>query len=175
MFDQYLQVISKVDQTVAQLEAKHSDHLVCKAGCDACCQFNLSFYPVEVAYAAHSLKQREDSEQADILGHLREYKQGQADSPCPLLVNGCCLLYEARPLLCRTHGLLLDISDSPQEQQVERSCELNYPSLEGIDLSESIRQALLSKLLYQINGLFTQTVGIDANLRCSMLDIPDFL
>ena len=29
------------------------------------------------------------------------------EAPCPLLRDGACLLYEARPVLCRTHGFPL--------------------------------------------------------------------
>ncbi|MFC5742933.1 YkgJ family cysteine cluster protein [Dyella tabacisoli] len=67
----------------------------CKAGCDACCHYNVSLFPIEARYIEHFAghKQRGDPLPA----------QDFHGQPCPFLKEGRCGIYNARPISCRLH------------------------------------------------------------------------
>lgn len=65
----------------------------CKSGCDACCHYNVSLFPIEARYIEHVTghKQRPDPLPA----------QNFHGQPCPFLKEGRCGIYNARPVSCR--------------------------------------------------------------------------
>ncbi|GAB4261317.1 YkgJ family cysteine cluster protein [Deferrisoma sp.] len=74
----------------------------CRPGCDGCCRQVLRLRPVEAGHLVEGLSSLGPQEVALLRRALDAPLTG-----CPLLHSGVCLLYEYRPLLCRTHGLLL--------------------------------------------------------------------
>jgi uncharacterized protein len=95
---EYRAAVSKVDLAVSAASARASDALACKKGCDACCAAGLSVLPVE-SFAI----------QASGLSPPAAPKPGM----CAFLdATGACSVYEARPILCRTHGLPLRANQS---------------------------------------------------------------
>lgn len=73
----------------------------CKKGCDYCCNIPVSVSLLELEYMKKHVKK------------LRS-KLGPANldtnSPCPLLNNGACSVYELRPFHCRKHVALTSTS-----------------------------------------------------------------
>jgi len=177
MFDQYRQLILKVNDTVAKLEGLQRDHLQCLSGCSDCCGHSLTFFPIEIAHIADFIADSPADRQQAIFDHLSAYSQTDQTSPCPMLVNGRCLVYEARPLLCRTHGLMLLIQREDSTAAIERSCNLNFLDMDlgAVDASQAINQSLLSTILFQVNGLFCQAVGINLDERMSLLQVVEFI
>ena len=175
----YAQLVAKVDQTVERLYKLHERHLVCKAGCDGCCQYKLTFLPVEATWIGFSISGLSRRVGIKIMRRLADYEVEKKTSPCPLLdEDGRCLVYEVRPLLCRTHGLLLrQDGEGEDAERVERTCDLNYQGvdLSQIDPTEMLSQNLLSTLLYQVNGLFAHRVGMDPAQRVELTELPNFL
>ncbi len=176
-FEAYRRVLKKVDATVAQLAQAQHEHLVCKEGCDGCCGFRLSFYPIEVAHMADVVSSMTTERRTGIVNRMRTLSQDSSQQPCPLLVDGACLAYEARPLLCRSHGLLVRVLSEAGQPSIERSCSLNYTGLSEAELAElaPIDQNLLSSLLYQVNGLFAEKIRLDPKLRLDLTHLLDFL
>ena len=89
-------------------------------GCTDNCCLSLFFHHtyVEAAFIKHGIKMLSKEEQKKIINNAQNYctqtfgagVNGTAPpvsqkSPCPLLLNGQCRLYEFRPMICRMHGL----------------------------------------------------------------------
>ena len=90
-------LLKQVDVHIKQVGTDYSDEIVCKRVCDSCCRF-LNLFPVEAFSLAWALDKMDTSREV-VRAAL---EKGTKD--CPLLINHQCVLYEARPIICRTHG-----------------------------------------------------------------------
>ena len=153
--DEYRAVVAKVDITVATLSAKAGDALRCQRGCASCCVDGLAVLPVEAEAVARHL------ETTTIVSNT--------SGGCVFLDDdGACQVYEARPLLCRTHGLALrtDSNDSEGERRGLRIvdqvsvCELNYQE-RAPAADEVLNAASLLALLVVVNQRFCTAAGLD--------------
>ncbi|MBI1757597.1 MAG: hypothetical protein HYR64_10890 [Fimbriimonas ginsengisoli] len=80
----------------------------CKAGCDACCH---RVVPVTLLEAFRIAARIRESDHAPLAGRIKIYRketapfrpgrEHEARAACPLLVDGLCSAYDARPLFCR--------------------------------------------------------------------------
>ena len=89
----------------------------CRAGCAHCCHQPATAFPFEAIQIAESLRARLSPEELElILQALRKRVSGLTNrsvrqsienkSPCPLLKDSRCSIYELRPLTCRmAHSL----------------------------------------------------------------------
>lgn len=85
--------------------------LACSAGCNACCQVMPTGAAAEAARILGVIQRWPDRDRMALLARLDEYvaaaeshrNQGflRFRKACPLLVDGLCSIYEARPLFCR--------------------------------------------------------------------------
>jgi uncharacterized protein len=146
--DNYLALRSRVDELCHNTSTLLQDAISCRAGCDACCR-HLSVCAVEAAALRAALSALPDADAA----RIRAAADAAApDGPCPLLQDGLCLLYEARPIICRTHGLPLLI-DRDGEKGVD-FCPENFQGLSSIPGKAVIDLERLNQLLMAINALF---------------------
>lgn len=77
----------------------------------------------------------------------------QADNDtCPLLKDGICLLYPARPLICRTHGLPL-LTRHGGKSSVD-FCPENFRGIATLPGSAVLDLDRLNETLTAINALF---------------------
>lgn len=120
----------------------------CRVGCSGCCQLTkvCGLEAVVLTQAG--------------VGSLLSGQPGDGGGLCCLLRDDHCLLYENRPLICRTHGLPL-VSSSLTEGEVD-CCPLNLPALAGIteleaDLVLDLDQ--LTENLMRLNLAFFLVVG----------------
>jgi Fe-S-cluster containining protein len=175
MFSAYRSLVAKIDSFSKALYESQAEHLVCGAGCDACCQQLLSFAPVEVLHIADWLSSQADDLRTAIGAQVDAYKAAGATQPCPLLDNnGRCLIYPVRPIVCRTHGLILNLAEGGQAANLVRSCNLNYTAidLENLSPAQALSQPLISALIFQTDGLFARASGLYRHgERWTLLDL----
>jgi Fe-S-cluster containining protein len=157
--------LAKIDDAVAQMSARAGDALTCKRGCDACCVDGLSVLPVEAAL---------------IQAHGGRPSPRQREGMCAFLDDdGACTVYEARPVLCRTHGLAL--KSSGKEDQEARglrvladdvsACELNYTT-RAPAAAEVLDATKLMMLLVTVDRRYRARVGIDDDVsRVALTDL----
>lgn len=113
-----------LDRDVAEREAESSGRLACPAGCSECCRANLFVTTgLEFAYLARAARgalsratldavveeARSQWARFPLRQTLRAERSGPRDLrdeglPCPLLADGRCLVYAARPVTCRLFG-----------------------------------------------------------------------
>lgn len=101
LLQEYFAARAKVDAAVDAIAERRAADLACAPGCSRCCVEGLSVWSVE----AHAIEV-----------HLAA--QGLRAPPAPpegscafLDAAGQCSIYEARPWVCRTHGLPLRLRE----------------------------------------------------------------
>lgn len=120
----------------------------CQPGCSGCCRLE-SVCGLEAVVLL----------QAGLPSHGLDLAEGDVQSCC-LLRDDRCLLYEARPIICRTHGLPL-VSSSLTADEVD-CCPLNLPALAGVgELSRGLILDLdqVTENLMRLNLAFFLVLG----------------
>lgn len=141
----YRQLRAKVESLCQRIEQEQTDHIVCRRGCDSCCR-HLQLFPVEAAALRLALLESPSDRQRVMLARAAEANA----EVCPLLTDGVCLLYDARPIICRTHGLPLLVEGAVDY------CPLNFVGVGQLPASAVIDLERLNELLATVNHLFVQ-------------------
>jgi Fe-S-cluster containining protein len=148
VLENYRQLVARIDALCQGIEGALHEHITCSEGCSSCCTA-VTLFPVEAA----ALRAVLDSLPADQAAAIRRHVSEHADDErCPLLEHHRCLLYSARPIICRTHGLPILYSEN-DGQHVD-CCPLNLEQCESLPGSVVIDLDRLNALLVAINALF---------------------
>ena len=147
----YRDLISRVDELCRRIEESLRPQIACTSGCDGCCR-HLSLFPVEAAALAAALQELPLSDRRRIRERARATLP---KDPCPLLEQHRCLLYTARPLICRTHGLPL-LMNRDGRRQVDY-CPLNFRGVSSLPGSAVIDLDRLNETLVAVNLCFIST------------------
>lgn len=89
---------AKVDGFFARVEARHGEDMQCGTGCSDCCHVSLTITEVE----AGAIRDLVAGWPADRRRGLAD--QGPGERCAALDATGRCKIYEARPIVCRSHG-----------------------------------------------------------------------
>lgn len=146
--ENYHALLARVDELCRATGERFPSELSCRPGCDACCR-HLSIFAVEAHALNRAFRELPEAEAAKLLESAR---QAAPSDPCPLLQDGLCLLYRARPIICRTHGLPILINRDG-ESGVD-FCPKNFRGLTSIPGSAVIDLDRLNDTLAAINALF---------------------
>ena len=121
---------------------KFPDAFACAPGCSTCCELPSVNY----------------LEAFIIAGKTRNNKiiraAAGAGGPCPFLDNDRRSIYQSRPLICRTHGLLLKSEEYSYSMTI--SCPFNFTDtdLDTIDPSLVLEIDTVSNNLARLNAAF---------------------
>ncbi len=153
LFNNYYDLIERVDEHCRRIAREYAEHIVCGKGCDGCCR-HFSLFPVEAAVISAALRELPRTR----VERIRQRARAAApDGACPLLEEGACPLYHARPIICRTHGLpILTVQDGRRRVDV---CPLNFNNVGSLPASAMIDIDRLNTTLVAINGLFAAECG----------------
>lgn len=151
LFGNYRQLLEKIDRFWAGAAATYGQDLACRKGCGTCCR-HLSLFPVEAVHIRLAVDTL-DQNTMDIVKQRAENLYNDPDGECPLLHGEVCLLYNVRPVICRTHGLPVLLRD-PQGNRVD-VCPLNFTSGRTPSNEHTIDIEQLNTTLAAINTLFT--------------------
>ena len=155
----YRHLVARIDALCHGIMEALGDQITCSEGCSACCTA-ITLFPVEAAALAAALDALPEAEAEDIRGHVAEHATRER---CPLLHNHSCLLYGARPIICRTHGLPI-IFGTGQERRIDY-CPRNLTDRETLPGSAIIDVDNLNSLLVAVNALFLS--------KSDVLDMPE--
>lgn len=153
--NEYSKLRDKIDSLSQKLEEKHKKHMNCKSSCDLCCM-DYRIFPVEFYSILQELKKR------NYTGS--DLPEIQDEETCIFLKDHRCLIYESRPVICRTHGLPLLFANDDGEWELS-ACELNFTdyNFEKFTLKNTYPQDKFNSELFLLNQQF-----IEANPK------PDF-
>jgi uncharacterized protein len=167
--ENYRALLLRVDEMCSNTAARFEDQISCRPGCDACCR-HLSIFAVEAAALQRALGSLPETD-------ARFIRQAAAasspDAPCPLLHGGLCLLYLARPIICRTHGLPLLVNrDGTTGVDF---CPENFRGATSIPGSAVLDLERLNATLAAINTLFLRSFPGPERLTMAeaLLRLPD--
>ena len=126
---EYQGLRGKVDVHFDMIFDKHQAEMRCAAQCHACCAPGLTVTRIEAdAIRDHLTTHPELIPNLAELAN-RDPHQGQR---CSLLdAEGRCSIYEARPLICRSHGAPVLVQIDESHEGID-ACELNFT--QGIDM-----------------------------------------
>jgi hypothetical protein len=151
----YRKLLSAIDRLCAKITKNSDGGITCYMGCSSCCEAGISLCPLEAFNIKESGAVQTSSDEN---GH------------CIFLKNDLCSIYDARPIICRTHGypLLYDGIDG-----LELSlCDKNFTSAGSIDSSLFIDMEETNALLAALNLEFVRIFPVYLKKeRLSMKDI----
>jgi len=122
-----------IDQFFEKTFAKYPEKIKCRINCTQCCHVDLSISQVEVVRIQDwfgSLNEEQKNKfklQWQIKQPLGKSYTSNETKPCAFLYDGGCTIYEARPTICRSHGLALMRSENETTKSID-ACELNFQS-----------------------------------------------
>lgn len=167
--ENYHRLLEKVDQLCDGITTLLGDAITCHAGCSSCC-IAISVFPVEAAALIEAAAQLSPERYQLLKDRLA---QPRSDEQCPLLYEDQCLLYQARPIICRTHGLPILISeDAGRRVDV---CPLNCQGLERLPGGALIDLERLNELLVSVNVLYLREFGIKLPERIELTTLGEML
>jgi len=151
-FENYQRLLEQVDALAARITGQLGKHMVCGPGCSGCCR-HISVLPVE----AFALRRALELTDVDRQRLIRQQALASGGERCPLLRDDQCLLYQARPIICRTQGLplLLREADSLRIDY----CPLNFNDLETLPGELAVDLDRLNQLLVAVNLHFCRQTG----------------
>lgn len=164
LFADYERLVAKVDAHSTRITAARPDSFVCGAGCTGCCHRQLTVFPVEAGRIRAWLAGRSippDAPPPLAPSVLEILELGPSPEPCVMLDGaGQCRIYPVRPLICRTHGLPLAVSDD--EGLYADVCPLNFDGGAGLgDLEQDDFLVLdtLNAILAAVNAAYVAATG----------------
>jgi Fe-S-cluster containining protein len=150
--DNYKQLTARVDALCNTIAATLGEQITCSAGCSSCCT-SISVFSVEAAAMREALENLPEQKAVEILRHVLEHAE---DERCPLLFNHRCLLYEARPIICRTHGL--PIIYTSEGQRNSDCCPRNLTGSEPLSGTSVVDLDKLNTLLVAVNSIYVSQI-----------------
>lgn len=167
----YHRLLDKVDQLCEGISHLLGTALTCHEGCDSCC-IAISVFPVEAAALIEAAGKLPPEQYQQLKRHLG---QPQSEGRCPLLSEeGRCLLYQARPIICRTHGLPILITDDDGQRRVD-ICPRNGQGIEQLPGEALIDLERLNELLVSVNVLYLREFGIKVPERVELTALKEML
>lgn len=145
MSDPYKSILNRADQHFAEVAGEQPANLLCGRGCTMCCHGLFEITSADVAMLGDALDQLEPrirsgiEQRASLImkstshPNLRDLSEREKEEflgtteavACPNLdEQGLCLVYDSRPLICRTFGLPIRTGS----RYTGEECELNFTS-----------------------------------------------
>lgn len=174
-FAEYQGLVGEVEEQCAVFLAGQGDNARCGREHDRCCRRYLALSMAEAVYLAHQLNRslasnvRQECVERAVaalqrIGQLVRNGEGQnegieqvyvaAGFLCPLNVAGRCLLYEFRPLACRTFGVPAAHYDAPLVADILANVSRAiFFALSGLFLGE---EELTFAMVDVVSGRFAQ-------------------
>ncbi|MEW5822181.1 MAG: YkgJ family cysteine cluster protein [Cyanobacteriota bacterium] len=164
----YEELLHKINDLTTQIKQEYPDQINCKIECCECCNniFNISI--IEGYYLQEGFDKL-DQETINIVKdnalsikeQITFQHKDKIDLKCPLLINNKCVIYDYRPIICRTFGSPMLDEKSGQIA----TCNLNFQNMRDKEYS---LKTISSKMLSTQTVLLSQYL-----LREKGKDIPD--
>ena len=176
LFESVHQIHESIDsfiQSFDEFVTQYGKKIHCRKGCSWCCHQPVFALSYELDYLDHFVsKNFTPQKQAEIRKRAKEKKQKlkflpekellNSKVPCPLLENGSCMAYEARPMACRIYlstnvKTCLDFFYKPEDKKSIPAL-LDFPMRAGRMMNEGFKSAL------KTNGMKVDEFRIEEKL-----------
>ncbi len=152
--------IDKLIDSLLAYAQKQGVQVDCKKGCAWCCHQAVFANSYEIHYLGDFIKNNFSPEEINDIKKKAHNKQNKTSKlkekdvlnykhPCPLLVNGSCSAYEARPMACRIYlsmkvATCLEFYKNPRKKDSYPAL-LDFPLKAGRMMNEGFIDALKEK------------------------------
>ena len=148
-FSGFEKLLAAIESKCAKQASALAEQIACKAGCHHCCRRIPSILPIEWAWIRAS--DLETGRQTPpVEGGLRSDLHPHEALCDHLDAKGYCSIYPARPLICRTHGMLILSEDGLDH------CPWNFQELEEVDEDLVFHLENLHETLLRLNLAFVR-------------------
>ncbi|AKT40222.1 YkgJ family cysteine cluster protein [Chondromyces crocatus] len=166
------ELFAKVDGFFDRAARLHGPQITCQAGCDDCCRRRFTVTSLEASALAEAAASLPASRRAELAARAL----GGDPGVCPALdEGGQCAVYEARPLICRTHGLPLRFTPpkGTRALPVLDACPRNFTgqALDSLEPSTILDQTTLSTILGALDAAHADAEGRPRGERVAIADV----
>jgi hypothetical protein len=140
----YHELTAKVDGFFARVTARHGTDMQCGSGCSDCCHVRLTVTSVEAGAIRDEMATWDAARRAALAANAAA---APADRCAALDAGGRCLIYAARPIVCRSHGAPIRMT----ARSLPVMCFRNFTH-ETPDADCVIDQTTLSALVLAVNA-----------------------
>jgi len=170
--DMYDAIDSLID-SLSKYAKKQDQRIDCKKGCEWCCHQPVFALDYEMKYLNDFIDRNFDKESVEKIKTRAENKNNKlsflnetdllnAKYPCPMLENGACIAYAARPMACRIYlssdvKTCMNFYHHPEKKD-------NYPALLNLTLRAGQMMNEGFKAALKINGINTKEFRIEEKL-----------
>ena len=167
------EAIDNLNDSLFDFSKKQGKNIACQKGCQWCCHQPVFALDYELDYLNDYITQNLTKIQQDEISEKAKQKRFQFDSlsgddllnakhPCPLLENGACMAYSARPMACRIYlstnlNSCLKFYHEPEDKNSYPAL-LDFPMRAGRLMNEGFKAALKTK------GLIAKEFRIEEKL-----------
>jgi Fe-S-cluster containining protein len=160
LLESIFQLHDSVDSFIQSFEefvTKNEKKIHCRKGCAWCCYQPVFALSYELDYLNDFVSKHFDKQKQDEIRKRAKAKKQKLNSlseedilnskfPCPLLENGACTAYEARPMACRIYlstnvKTCLDFFHHPEDKKSIPAL-LDFPMRAGRMMNEGFKSAL---------------------------------
>lgn len=155
----YAALLAKVDAKFAEIRTRNAARMQCRLGCHGCCRPGLTVSPIEAEAIRAYLAARPALSQSLV---EQERNDPHSGARCAFLgADGACGIYEARPLVCRSHGVPIAFRIDEGAEVRRDVCPLNFAELplEEIDQGDVLNLELINSILALINAQHAGRAG----------------
>jgi Fe-S-cluster containining protein len=123
------------------------DAFACAPGCSTCCELQSVNFLEAYVIAGY------------VSDHLRQSVCPPSEGRCPFLADDRCRTYRVRPLICRTHGLLLRSKEFTDRIAV--SCPFNFTDIDHATIDDAyiLDVDTVTTGLAKLNAAFCMLLG----------------
>lgn len=160
-------------ESLSALAQQQGNAINCKMGCEWCCHQPVFALDYELGYLQNYIDEYFDDETKALIKTKAKHKQNKlsvlsdddilnAKSPCPLLNDGACIAYEARPMACRIYlsssvKSCVKFYENPDDK-TSFPALLDLPMRLGRMMNEGFKSAL------KMNGIAPEEFRIEEKL-----------
>lgn len=155
--EQLYRSIDGLNDSIIALAERQNINVACFKGCHWCCHQAVFANSYELHYLSEKIKEQfkvrqiteiinKATEKHNYTAKLTEEQILKYKSPCPLLVDGSCSIYLARPMACRIYlstklETCIEFYHSPENED-NFPALIDFPLRAGRMLNEGFRAAL---------------------------------
>lgn len=126
MTDELHALTAALDALSARVQQAFPDEVTCRRGCDDCCHQQVSMSEVEAARVAETVAALAPAARAALTAGVARATAIDGPDVCGALDDdGGCRIYDGRPVVCRSHGLIYGYRERGASG-FARSCALNF-------------------------------------------------
>jgi len=171
MASRYRELTVKVDGFFARVRERHGADMRCGSGCDSCCRTRLTITGVEADALRAHVAAMEPAARAR-LAEVAHRPFDPRDMRCAALEDdGRCLVYDARPIICRSHGAPVRLYGEADGRRIPMvvACTKNFPAgPEKADADCILDQETLSATLVAIDHVDADERGRERGERVDL-------